>query len=285
MSWHADTAMLRDYVAGALDDVTRWSVEEHVSACASCRSAIEARGVAGLDLDASLDAVWVEVTYELDVSTRRSAVERLLVVCGVRDDLARLLVATPALTVSWLLGVAATLAVAVAAAWAGYTPGAAAPSAPVVFLVLAPLLPLAGVAVSFGPGIDPTYDIGLAAPLQSGRLLLVRTVAVLTSSVPLALIAGLALPELNWAVVAWVFPALALAGATLALSTRVDPLLAGGALAMGWVGGVSLVEAAARAPLAAFGAPTQLAAAVVAAGAAVYVTRHHDRFDDHVVGR
>ena len=46
------------------------------------------------------------------------------------------------------------------------------------FLALAPLLPLAGVAAAFGAALDPTYEIGLAAPLSAVRLLLLRTVAV-----------------------------------------------------------------------------------------------------------
>jgi hypothetical protein len=93
--------------------------------------------------------------------------ERLLVRLGVADHTARLLAATPALRGSWLLAVAVTLAFAVLAAWA--RPG---PDAILAFLCVAPLLPLAGIAVAYGPGIDPTYEIGLAAPLRSFRLLL-----------------------------------------------------------------------------------------------------------------
>jgi hypothetical protein len=46
------------------------------------------------------------------------------------------------------------------------------PDASLAFLTVAPLLPLAGIAMAYGPGIDPTYEIGLAAPMRSLRLLL-----------------------------------------------------------------------------------------------------------------
>ena len=48
-----------------------------------------------------------------------------------------------------------------------------------MFLVVAPLGPLAGVAVAFAGGLDPTREIGLAAPYSGLRLLLIRTAAVL----------------------------------------------------------------------------------------------------------
>ena len=48
-----------------------------------------------------------------------------------------------------------------------------------MFLVVAPLGPLAGVAVAFAGGLDPTQEIGLAAPYSGLRLLLIRTAAVL----------------------------------------------------------------------------------------------------------
>lgn len=35
---------------------------------------------------------------------------------------------------------------------------------PILFLALAPLLPLAGVALSYGPAIDPTYEMAVVSP-------------------------------------------------------------------------------------------------------------------------
>ena len=38
-----------------------------------------------------------------------------------------------------------------------------------LFLVVAALLPVAGIAVAFGPGVDPAYEIGAAAPMRADR--------------------------------------------------------------------------------------------------------------------
>ena len=74
----------------------------------------------------------------------RPLVERTLVHLGVRDHVARLLVATPSLHLSWFAAAAAALGFAVLAA-------VQRPDGLLFFLVLAPLLPVAGVAFAFGP--------------------------------------------------------------------------------------------------------------------------------------
>src|SRR4030095_9140979 len=157
-AWHADDELLAAYDEQRLDAAARWSVEAHLTSCAGCR--LQARG---LGAEAGVPG-------------------RLLVRLGVAEHTARLLAATPALRGSWLLAVATVLAFAVLAAWT--TPGQ---DANLAFLCVAPLLPLAGIAVAYGPGIDPTYEIGLAAPLRSFRLLLLRAAAVLgAAAVPAA---------------------------------------------------------------------------------------------------
>jgi hypothetical protein len=107
----------------------------------------------------------------------------------------------------------------------------------VMFLILAPMLPLAGVAAAFGPKVDPTFEIGIAAPMRSFKLLLIRAVAVLVSSGGLIAIAALALPQLNWATAAWLLPALGLTSASLALGTVFNPLHAAVAVAVTWAAG------------------------------------------------
>lgn len=135
---------------------------------------------------------------ELD-GVRPGPMERTLVRLGIADHVARLLAATPSLRLSWFAALAVALGFAVSAAYTG---------AVVVFLVVAPLVPLAGVAAAYGPGVDPTYEIGLASPMRSYRLLLIRALAVLTASMGLAGAAALALPTLNWSTAAWLLPSL-----------------------------------------------------------------------------
>ena len=92
-----------------------------------------------------------------------------------------------------------------------------------IFLTLAPLLPVAGVALSYGPAADPAYELTLAAPYSVLRLVLLRSVAVVTCTVALTAIGALALADNGWQAVAWLLPALALSAATLALSVRTTP--------------------------------------------------------------
>ena len=133
-----------------------------------------------------------------------------LVRLGVPEHLARLLGATPALRASWLLGCALVLAFA---AWAATRRA----DGLVVFLMLAPLLPVAGVAAAFGPDVDPSYEIGLAAPMRSFGLLLLRALAVLVTTTVMAGIAALALPGLQPSAAAWLLPSLGLTLASIAL--------------------------------------------------------------------
>lgn len=100
-----------------------------------------------------------------------------------------------------------------------------------MFLVAAPLGPLAGVAVAFVGGLDPTREIGLAAPYSGLHLLLVRTAAVLAVTVPIVTVARLALPGSRWAAAAWLLPAAGMTCAALALTARMTPVVAVGVVA------------------------------------------------------
>jgi hypothetical protein len=121
----------------------------------------------------------LEVVLGEIYAPRRRGLERALERLGVPEPLARLMTSTPALRHSWLAAVAVAVFFAANAAndTAGNSPGRLA-----IFLTIAPLIPLLGVALAFGPGVDPTYETVVAAPLSGFRLLLVRTLAVLGST-------------------------------------------------------------------------------------------------------
>jgi hypothetical protein len=184
-------------------------------------------------------------------------VEALLPRIGLSEHLARLLAATPSLSPSWLGALALTLTFAVVAAHQ-------IPRGALLFVVLAPLLPVAGVAAAYGPAIDPIHEIGLASPMSSFRILLIRTTAVLLTTLSLVGIFGLALPGVGWTAAAWLLPGLVLTLSSLALATWVPPLWAAGLVSIFWIGGVTLVERVNGPTLAAFHAPAQ--AAFVAVG-------------------
>ena len=250
MTWHADGPTLELYERGLLDDPRAYSIELHLMACEGCRDRLGSVTDLG-----RLARVWSGIEAAT-TAPEPGTVERLLLAAKVPDHSARLLAATPSLRASWFLGVAVALAFCVVAAHAG-------PGGIVVFLVLAPLLPLAGVAVAYGPGVDPTYEIGLVAPLSSFRLLLIRAVAVLVTTTALVLVASLALAGLGWAAAAWLLPSLALVTAGLALSSVVSPLRAATAVAMAWLAIVTLGTMSAG-PASFFGAGLQTSVLAVA---------------------
>lgn len=284
MSWHADRSLLDRYAAGGLDDPAAWSVESHVTGCAACRGLLD-----GVDHPAVTDrwqeGVWREVVWELN-RPRRSVTEWLLTRVGVPDHVARLLAATRSLTASWLGSVGAVLAFSVIVSRVTATSPApfAVTDAPLLFLLLAPLVPLAGIAAAFGPGVDPTYEIGLAAPLRGTRLLFLRATAVLTTSFLLAMVGALLLPELNWTAAAWVLPALAVTGATLALSTWFDPLWSAGGVGAAWVVVVVAGETVSDVGLVTFRGDAQVLAAVVMVTAAAILVVRRERFDTGSLG-
>jgi len=269
MTWHVDAEDLRAYARGELAQPLLWSADTHLMACARCREVLASVGD-----PVALDTGWERLDAELDVPGP-GLFERLLVRLGVADHTARLLTATPVLRRSWLGAVVAVLAMSVLATQAA--PNAASPT---LFLALAPLLPLAGVALSYGPALDPTYEMTVVAPLHGFRLLMIRTVAVLAAGLGLDGLATLALPGYGLRALAWLLPALALTSTGLALSARLGPVLAPSLVAGGWV---TLLVAAhaydAHATLAPFTAAGQGVAAAVAALAGGLLFLARDRFD------
>ncbi|MFM9693388.1 cupin domain-containing protein [Streptomyces europaeiscabiei] len=264
MSWHADDGDLREYAHGTLAAPRLWSVETHLAACADCRSALAAHVP-----PAEISAGWARLDAELD-APRPGFAESLLIRAGVADHTARLLAATPVLRRSWLGAVALTLLLAV---------GVGLAASPLMLLATAPLLPLAGVALSFGPGLDPTYEMAVVAPMHTFRLLMVRTVAVLSTTTLLSGLASLALPSFGLAALGWLLPALALTATGVALTARLGPVLAPALVGAGWTALVVLSRLLASGTPLPFTAEGQGAAAAVAAVATLLLVAARDRFD------
>jgi Putative zinc-finger len=233
--WHADPALLSGYLTGHLDAVTAASVEQHVDRCETCRAA-----VGGL-----LEPQLVERSW----SGIRSAVERPPLPWGLRlarrlglpEPTAVLLASAASLRGAWLVGAFLSLSFATLAAYAsGGT--ALAP-----FLLVAPLAPVLGVAAAYGPRQDPLEALVATAPYGRTRLILLRTLAVLVSVLPVTVLLGLAVPGPPWLAAAWLGPALALVPVLLALASFVGPRLAATAVSLLWSG---VVLGATWAPLA-----------------------------------
>ncbi len=231
--WHVPPSVLTRFALdpGAADDVTGASIETHLMSCPSCRGSLTTAAA-----PAAVALSWDAVADRID-RPRPSPVERLLERLGLRGDLARLVVATPALQLAGLVAIAG---LAVAASVLSRSADAGGP-----FLVLAPLVPLAAVAAVFTPAADPAGETGVATPLHGAGLALRRAAFVAGTTVVLLGLAALAVPGVGLESAAWVLPALALAVGSLALGTWWRVEHCAGGLAIAWatvIGSVRLVE-------------------------------------------
>ncbi len=256
--------LARRYVAGRTTPAETLDVERAMDASPRWRALV------GSQVDpARLDLVLAGVVAELD-APKRGVIERLMVRLGLHEHVARLMAATPVLRRSWYLASILVLLFGLAAADPDRPDGSLA-----VFLVVAPLVPVLGVGLAYGPGVDPASDMTVATPLSGFRLLLLRSVTVLATSVLFGGIGAILIaPDHGLRVLAWMLPALALTTATLALATAVPTRLAAGLVAGGWLAIVIAVTRLAD-DLSLFGGPAQplYLALVLVAGVLLAVRR------------
>jgi hypothetical protein len=266
--WHVDDDDLLLYVRQGLAPDRLWSADAHLAACGHCRERL-AEVVGPVPVAEG----WARLDAELD-APRRGPVEWVLVRMGVADSTARLLMATPALRRSWLVAVTVTLVLGVVTGHAAHHA-----ATPLLFLVVAPLLPVAGVAWSFGAGIDPRQEMSFVTPMHGFRLLLIRTVSVLATTMPLSVLASLALPSFGLMTLAWLLPSFALTSLSLALIPRLGSIYAPGVVGVVWIAVTALTSNPHSGTSAAFTGAGQAVAAVTAICAVVAITALRDRFD------
>jgi hypothetical protein len=223
-TWHADRDLLAAYVVGALDPVGGASVEQHLDRCAECRAQIRPL----VDVP-ELDRAWSGILETIQ-SQELPLPARLAKQLGVTEPTAILLGATASLRTAWISSAFVALGFAVGAVyWSGG--GALAP-----FLLVAPLVPVLGVAAAYGPHEDPLESLIVTAPYGRTRLILLRTLGVLVSVLPFAVGAGFFVPGPVWVAVAWLGPALALVPVLMALSSFVGPRVGAAAVTIAWAG-------------------------------------------------
>ncbi|SDD80126.1 zf-HC2 domain-containing protein [Streptomyces prasinopilosus] len=214
---HASARLIEGYARGgtdlAADEV--WAVEAHLEACRVCRDRLSATVGAEVPAVASLvDTVW-------------SGLEPLLAVTATmprgRRRPARWLTPTTAPWPAMVVGVTLS-ALLLDLAGTGFGEVS-------LVLLVAPVLPVLGVAASWSRGLDPAYELTVSAPRAGLPLVLRRTASVLGAVVP-ALLAG------GWATgvsaAQWLLPCLAFTAATLALGGAVGVTRAAAVLAAVW---------------------------------------------------
>lgn len=204
MSWHIPEQLARAYVAGDVQGARAASVEAHVMTCDVCRSLVGAEVATE-----RLENIWSAVEDEVD-APHRTWSERMLHWVGMSETDARLVAAAPSLHLSWLSSLAAVL---LFAAWASNTEERGV----TLFLIVAPIVPVLAVAGAYGKQFDPTFEVSVACPYPTLRLVLLRSVTVVAVSGALALAASMLVPNGGIAA-AWLLPCLALVSIVLLLS-------------------------------------------------------------------
>ncbi|SDF76482.1 Putative zinc-finger [Lentzea fradiae] len=246
---HPTDQSLRRYERGD-DDIPAdelWAVESHLENCAPCRARLVPDPVA--------TAVWAELQPALDRTPQMPRARR-------RWNGWFSPAAAP-----WLAMVVLVTAAAVALDRLGLMAGERVS----VVLLVAPLLPVLGVAASWSRALDPAHELVSATPRAGLPLVFRRTAAVLAVVVP-----GLSLAGLVTGVgfTLWLLPCLAFTVGTLALGTLVGITRAALALTAAWataIAGPPLLFQ--RTPLLLDTALTPLWLALLAAGLVVVVLR------------
>ncbi|MFC7979362.1 zf-HC2 domain-containing protein [Streptomyces cinereoruber] len=262
---HPPGDLLRGYAVGETAPEHLPSIERHLDGCSRCRD----RLVYQTDLPAAVASIWAGVSDAMDAVVS-SPVERWLIRLHVPPHVARLVAAVPALRGSWLAASAlAMLLAALASRW--LAPAGASD----VFVLLAPLLPMATVALCFNTRWEPAGEMALVAPLSTFRLVLLRTSVVLGTCGVLSMAAALTLPQFGLSALAWLIPSCALTALSLLLSRHLNPgtvcAVAGG----GWV----VVGAFARDASWLTSGPGQLALAGVCAALLLALVLVRSTFD------
>lgn len=266
---HPDAVLIRRYTIGDphLDEVSQWSLEAHLEACAECRAQ-------QADLLRSADTNGV-LTTGRDVLDRVAlALDERIATGPAPVPVGRRWAARRRWAV-WSLfpWVAMTIGVLLAALALSHV----APHRPSLVLLIAPVLPLLGVAGTWSQRADPAWELIAGSPRMGLWLLLRRTAAVLVVVIPLLLVAGWA-GGLSPAL--WLLPCLGLVVTTLALGERFGLVPAAAGIWAVWTLTVlvpSLVTAQVPVVLEASAAPGWAALILLAAGTIAARARGYGR--------
>ncbi|RKR86464.1 hypothetical protein BDK92_0694 [Micromonospora pisi] len=252
---HAPPGLLARYATG--DDLpvdAVWALEVHLEGCAGCRHRLgEAVRAQSPAVAAVVDTVFASVApaVRAEPSPRRRRWPALLRWAAPSAP------AWLAMTVAALL---AAMLLDLAAARVGQT-------RPSLLLLIAPVVPMLGVAASWTRSLDPAYELVACTPRAGLGLALRRTLAALLVVMPPLAAAG---AVVGAAPVRWLLPSLVFVVGALALGAFIGVGRAAAAVTVGWLGAVvapSLVRSRMPVALDPRSTPVWAACAVLAVGA------------------
>ncbi|MFF1343756.1 zf-HC2 domain-containing protein [Streptomyces sp. NPDC058290] len=217
---HASMRIIDGYARGdtdiAADEV--WALEAHLEACRVCRDRLTAAMTAQAPTAAALvDTVWSALGPQLAATATMPRRRRWSASLSAWM--------TPVM-VPWLAMVVSVTLLALLLDLVGT--GSSEVS---LVLLLAPVLPVMGVAASWSRGLDPAYELTASAPRTGLYLVLRRTASVLAVVVPALLVAGWVTGS---TAAQWLLPCLAFTSTTLALGGVVGVTRAAVALVAVW---------------------------------------------------
>ncbi|WP_331745367.1 zf-HC2 domain-containing protein [Streptomyces mirabilis] len=216
---HASMRIIDGYARGdtelAADQV--WALEAHLEACEVCRDRLSAAVTAEAPAVAALvETVWSGLQAQLTAGPLRRRRRW-------SAWLARWL--TPTM-VPWLAMVGSVTLLALLFDLVDTASGEVS-----LVLLLAPILPVLGVAASWSEGLDPSYELTASVPRAGLYLVLRRTASALAVVIPALLVGGWATGLMA---AQWLLPCLAFTATTLALGSVVGVTRAAIVLAAVW---------------------------------------------------
>ena len=260
--WHVPAEVWPAYAGGLLTPAAEASLETHVVGCPTCREAARAQVTAS-----TTETIWRAVRATV-TSPQVPRPVRWVGRLGVPEHELVLLGSADAVVLPWVTAVGAAITVALISGLGSvaYLPH------DVLFIALAPLVPLLAVLAAFD-ATESLREVSAATPYPKLRLGLTRATVALAVAVPAMVALGLVVPPLEAYAFLWLLPALALTTSALVLLTWLPPRVVGTVLGLAWlsfascaggVGRLDLVTAAI--PQVVFGAVALLLVALFVAG-------------------
>jgi hypothetical protein len=257
-TWHADEETLRSWATGTAAPLLAASVEGHLLRCEDCRRRTSSLSVRPTPEDAVRR--WDALADRIDRPRSSS--------------LLRIGLATPGLRTAWLVSLLLLLALPVGVTVVGIRLP--------LFMALAPVAPLAAVALAYGRDAEPAGELALATPRAGLRLVAARALLVALTAVPIGVGSALLLGLPVDIALGWLLPGAALASlVALAGTSHLDPALVAACLGSTWAVAVSWPTALRRVPAdivseALASAPTQLTALAIALAAVALTVVRRD---------